>query len=50
MADLLTIIAVDLEDDYGLIVTFSDGTTARFTVEELVALRPYRERKTEKPS
>ena len=30
-------------DDYGLTAFFSDGTTARFVVEELIGLRPYRE-------
>ena len=28
---------------YGLVVRFSDGTLAKYTVEELLELRPYRE-------
>lgn len=28
---------------YGLVVSFTDGTLARYTIEELIELRPYRE-------
>lgn len=37
------------DGDDGLIITFSDGTTGAYVVEELLELRPYRERvKTKK--
>ena len=32
-----------IDGDDGLIVTFSDGTTAGYVVEELLLLRPHRE-------
>ncbi len=32
------------DGDDGLIVTFSDGTTGAYVVEELLELRPIRER------
>ena len=38
--------SANLEGDDGLIVTFSDGTTAAFVVEELLDLRPHREPNT----
>jgi hypothetical protein len=38
--DLLT---AQLDGDDGLFVTFSDGTTAGYAVEELLHLRPHRE-------
>jgi hypothetical protein len=53
MASPITIQSVNLEEDYGIIVTFSDGTTAAYTVEELLELRPYRGQnplKSAKPS
>jgi len=34
---------VELEDEDGLVVTFSDGTTAGYVIEELLELRPFRE-------
>jgi hypothetical protein len=34
---------VELEGDDGLVVTFSDGTTAGYIVDELLELRPHRE-------
>ena len=40
--DAIRILAVELEDD-GLFVTFSDGTSAGFVVDELLDLRPHRE-------
>ena len=45
----ITIKSVDREDDYGIIVEFSNGTTAGYVVEELLALRPHREETIEKP-
>ena len=38
------ILASELDGADGLIVTFSDGTTAGYLVEELPELRPHRER------
>ena len=38
----IRILAVDVEAG-GLFVTFSDGTSAGFVIEELLDLRPYRE-------
>ena len=43
MADPIRILSVEREDDDGLIVTFSDGTTAGYVTEELLELRPFRE-------
>jgi hypothetical protein len=37
------ILTVDLDGDDGLIVTFSDETTAAYLVDELLELRPHRE-------
>ena len=31
-------------DGYGLVITFSDGTYARYTVEEMSRMRPGREK------
>jgi hypothetical protein len=36
----------ELERDDGLMVTFSDGTTAGYVVEELLDLKPHREPNT----
>jgi hypothetical protein len=36
-------LTAELESDDGLILTFSDGTTAGYVVEELLDLRPFRE-------
>lgn len=44
MAETTRILTSDLDGDDGLIVTFSDGTTGAYVVEELLELRPYRER------
>jgi len=33
----------EADSDDGLIVTFSDGTTAGYVVQELLSLRPHRE-------
>lgn len=38
--------SAELEGDDGLVVTFSDGTTAGYVVEELLDLRPDREPNT----
>jgi hypothetical protein len=48
MNDPTRILTVDLDGDDGLIVTFSDETTAAYLVEELLELRPHRE-PTENP-
>ena len=47
---LIKILTAEHDGDDGLIVNFSDGTTGAYVVEELIALRPFRERvKTIKP-
>ena len=38
------LLAVELDGDDGLVVTFSDGTIGAYVAEELRELRPYRER------
>jgi len=38
------ILAVELDGTDGIMVTFSDETTAGYVIEELLALRPVRER------
>jgi hypothetical protein len=43
MAELIRISTVEIEGEDGLIVTFSDGTTAGYVTEELLELRPFRE-------
>ena len=40
----IQILAVELDGHDGLVVTFSDGTTGGYVVEELLELRPIRER------
>ena len=42
--DIVRLLAVELDGDDGLVVTFSDGTTGGYVVEELLELRPIRER------
>ena len=37
-------------DGYGLVIHFSDGTQARYTVDELANLRPKRELSVKLPS
>ena len=37
------IVTVSRQGMYGLVITFSDGTYARYVVEELLELRPHRE-------
>ena len=43
MGEPIRILTVELEGDDGLILTFSDGTTAGYVTEELLELRPFRE-------
>ena len=43
MVNEIQIINVEIDGDDGIIVTFSDGTSAGYVVEELLELRPYRE-------
>lgn len=43
MIDETRILKVEMDGNDGLIVTFSDGTTAGYVVEELLYLRPHRE-------
>jgi hypothetical protein len=40
----IQLLTVELDGNDGLVVTFSDGTTDAYVVEELLELRPYRER------
>jgi hypothetical protein len=42
-AQAIRILAVERDGDDGLVVTFSDGTTGAYVVEELLDLRPHRE-------
>jgi DUF971 family protein len=37
------IVSVEQDGEYGILVTFSDGTTAGYIAEELLELRPSRE-------
>lgn len=48
MAERTFIETANRDGDDGVIVTFSDGTTAGYVVEELLELRPARE-EAEKP-
>jgi len=50
MAEPIRILNVEREDEDGLIVTFSDGTTAGYVTEELLELRPFREPSVSKRS
>jgi hypothetical protein len=43
MDEKIKIIGVEQDGDEGLIVMFSDGTTAAYVAEELIELRPQRE-------
>lgn len=43
MSRQILIVAVERDGDDGLVVTFSDGTTAGYVTEELLELRPGRE-------
>jgi len=44
MTGEIEMLAVELDGKDGLVVTFSDGTTAGYVIEELLILRPVRER------
>ena len=44
MAETIRILTTECDGDDGLIVTFSDGTTGAYVAEELLELRPFRER------
>jgi hypothetical protein len=43
MTEVTKILKVEKDGEEGLIVTFTDGTTAGYVVEELLLLRPIRE-------
>ena len=43
MVEPVRILTVERDDEDGLFVTFSDGTTAGYVTEELLELRPFRE-------
>jgi hypothetical protein len=44
MDETIRILTTEFDGDDGLIVTFSDGTTGAYVVEELLELRPFRDR------
>jgi len=44
MESAIQILAIELDGVDGIMVTFSDGTTGGYVVEELLHLRPIRER------
>ena len=44
MNGAIQILAVELDGNDGLLVKFSDGTTGAYVAEELLELRPFRER------
>jgi hypothetical protein len=44
MSETIRILTVERDADDGLIVTFSDGTTAGYLSDELLELRPQRDR------
>jgi hypothetical protein len=43
MAEQIRILNVERDGEDGLILTFSDGTTAGYITEEFLELRPFRE-------
>jgi len=45
--DTIEIVKVEQEGPDGVLVTFSDGTIAGYVVEELLNLRPVREKASE---
>jgi hypothetical protein len=49
MAKKTRIVSVEQEGADGIFVAFSDGTSAGYVIEELLALRPLRERLSVKP-
>jgi hypothetical protein len=44
----IRLLAVSLDGDDGVVVAFSDGTTDGYVAEELLELRPFRERSRKK--
>jgi len=40
----IQILAIELDGTDGIIITFSDGTSGGYVVEELLEMRPIRER------
>jgi hypothetical protein len=44
MSNSISILTVERDGKDGLIVTFSDGTQSGYVVEELLEMRPHRER------
>jgi hypothetical protein len=40
----INLLAVELDGQDGMVVTFSDGTTGGYVIYELLVLRPIRER------
>jgi hypothetical protein len=46
MDDMISLIGVRIDGVDGVIIDFSDGTTAAYVVEELLDLRPFRESTT----
>ena len=40
----IEILAIELDGTDGIIITFSDGTSGGYVVEELLEMRPIRER------
>jgi hypothetical protein len=50
MSQRIEIVQVDREDGDFVIVSFSDGTCAKYTVAELLELRPLREPEPESES
>jgi hypothetical protein len=40
----IKIVSIERDGEDGILVTFSDGTTAGYVAEELIELRPKRER------
>lgn len=42
--DVIEIVKVEQEGSEGMLVTFSDGTIAGYVIEELLELRPIREK------
>ena len=41
---VIKIVRLEQDGEDGILVTFSDGTTAGYVVEELIQLRPQREK------
>lgn len=44
------IVSVEQDGPDGILVTFSDGTIAGYVVEELIEMRPVREKVRHRPS